>query len=479
MGACGIISSHMKMKRRTKIVATIGPASSSVTTLVRMINAGMNVARLNFSHGSYADHTGLVRSIRQAAKRTGGYVAVMQDLQGPKIRVGKLPKEGVMLHKGQEVQFNTALEAYEPEGPFPVTYKNLHKDVKKGHRLFINDGFIETVVESVRGKMVTVKVKHGGLVTSNKGINLPDSIVSAPALTAKDREDLMFGLGLGVDYVALSFVNGPEEVKQLRKIIAAKCRSLGTIEPKIVVKIERPKAVDRFEEILDATDAVMIARGDLGVEIAPERVPIVQKEMIELCRQAGKPVIVATHMMESMTKNPRATRAETSDVANAVIDHTDAVMLSGETATGEHPYTVIRTMAAIIDEAEKSRFDDISFFEIHDLEGLPKSIAQSVHMMAENGQIDFIATSSSYTSVANTINIFRPNVPIVMGCPRRQIARQMVLRAGIYPVVLSDEAGTFILRMERYLKKQKMIKKATNVAYVTAVPSGEVQLIVR
>ncbi|MBT3231126.1 pyruvate kinase [Candidatus Uhrbacteria bacterium] len=467
------------MKRRTKIVATIGPASSSVTTLVRMIRAGMDVARLNFSHGSYADHKALVKHIRSAANKTGRIVAVLQDLQGPKIRIGTLPKKGIELHKGQEVHLSTAVDSYEPDGPIPVTYKNLHKDVKKGHRLFINDGFIETVVESVRGKVVKVKVVNGGPVISNKGINLPDSVVSAPAMTQKDHEDLMFGLEQGVDFVALSFVTSAQDIKALRRIVDAKCRALGCISPKIIAKIERPEAVEDFAEILEVIDGAMIARGDLGVEIKPEQVPIVQKEMIEQCREVGKPVIVATHMMESMISNPRATRAETSDVANAIIDHTDAVMLSGETATGEYPYTVVKTMAAIIDEAEKSRFDDISFYQIHDLGKLPKSIAQSVHMMADNKQIDFIATSSSFKSVSATINIFRPNVPIIMGCPNRQIARQMVLRAGVHPVVLSDEAGTFMLRMERYLRRNKIATKKSHVAYVTAVASGEVQLIVR
>lgn len=467
------------MKRRTKIIATIGPASSCVTVLTRMMRAGMDVARLNFSHGSYADHKILVRNVRQAAKKADKIVALLQDLQGPKIRIGLMPEEGIEVEKGQLVELSTAITQYTQGGPLPVTYQHLHKDVKKGHRLFINDGFIESVIESVRGKVIKVRIVSGGLVTSNKGINIPDSKVSAPAMTTKDKEDLMFGLELGIDVVALSFVTKAEDIRSLRRMIDAKCRSLHCLSPKIIAKIERPEAVEHFESILEATDGIMIARGDLGVEMKPEQVPIVQKEMIELCRQAGKPVIVATQMMESMTKNPRATRAETSDVANAIIDHTDAVMLSAETATGEYPYTVVQTMAAVIDEAEKSRFDDISFFQIHDLDGLPKSIAQAIHMMAENGQIDYVATSSSFSAVASAINIFRPNVPIVMGCPRREIARQMVLRAGIHPMVLDDAPGTFVMRMERYLRQKKYIAQKHRVAYVTSVPSGEVQLIVR
>lgn len=467
------------MKRRTKIIATIGPASSSLTVLCRMIRAGMDVARLNFSHGTYADHKVLLKHIRQAAKKEEKTIAVLQDLQGPKIRIGNVPKQGIELSKGQKVKFASGQEDYKNDDVLPVVYDKIHKDVKKGHRLFINDGFIETVVESVRGKIITAKVIDGGLVESHKGINLPDSVVSAPALTKKDHEDLLYGLEIGVDWVALSFVTSADDIKKLRKIIDAKCRLLGRISAKIIAKIERAEAIEHLESIVDASDGIMIARGDLGVEIKPEQVPIIQKEMIEICRQAGKPVIVATHMMESMTKNPRATRAETSDVANAVIDHTDAVMLSAETATGEYPYTSVRAMSAIINEAEYSRFDDISFYQLHDIEGLPASIARTVHVMAENKQIALIATSSSFSSVASSINIFRPNVPIIMACPNEAVSRQMILRAGIHPIVLADANGTFILRMERVLRNKKMLKKNSKVAYVTALPSGEVQLIVR
>ncbi len=467
------------MKRRTKIIATIGPASSSTTVLCRMINAGMDVARLNFSHGSYANHKTLLKNIRQCAKKEGKCVAILQDLQGPKIRIGDMPKAGLVIEKGQKVQFKSGQDVYKDDGVLPVVYDNLHKDVKKGHRLFIDDGFIETIVESVRGRVVNAKVVYGGTVKSHKGINIPDSKVSSPALTKKDKEDLLFGLELGVDFVALSFVTKPEDIKGLRRIINAKCAELGRVSAKIIAKIERAEAVELFDSIVEVSDGIMIARGDLGVEIKPEQVPIIQKEMVEVCRQAGKPVIIATHMMESMTKNPRATRAETSDVANAVIDHTDAVMLSAETATGEFPYASVQAMAMIIDEAEASRFDDISFYQLHDLDALSTSIAQSVHIMAQNKQIDLIATSSSFVSVASAINVFRPNVPIVMACPSDQTARQMVLRAGIYPVVVSDDRGTFIMRMERYLRKNKFIKKNDHIAFVTASPSGEVQLIVK
>ncbi|MBU4315155.1 pyruvate kinase [Patescibacteria group bacterium] len=467
------------MKRRTKIIATIGPASSSAQTLCRMMRAGMDVARLNFSHGSYADHKILLKHIRSSAKKEGKCVAILQDLQGPKIRIGELPKEGIAVEKGQRVKLCSGQHEYKGDGVLPVVYDKLHKDIKKGHRLFIDDGFIETIVESVRGRIINVKVVYGGIVKAQKGINIPDSTVSSPALTKKDKEDLLFGLEMGVDYVALSFVTSANDVRILRKIINSECLDLSRVPAKIIAKIERAEAIEKFSEILEVSDGIMIARGDLGVEIKPEQVPIMQKEMVELCRQAGKPVIIATHMMESMTKNPRATRAETSDVANAVIDHTDAVMLSAETATGEFPYASVRAMAMIIDEAEASRFDDISFYQLHDIDAVQTSIAQSVHIMAQNKQIDLIATSSSYPAVASTVNIFRPNVPIIIACPNDQVARQMVLRAGVDPIVMSEANGTFILRIQRYLAKNKLIKKNSHVAYVTASPAGEVQLIVK
>lgn len=467
------------MKRRTKIIATIGPASSSVTVLTRMIKAGMNVARLNFSHGDYKEHAILMRHIRQASKKAGQPVAILQDLQGPKIRLGVLPVEGVNIKKGEIVKFQTGIEHYKTGGALPVTYDNLHKDVKTGERLFLDDGLIETEITAIRGKVISAKVKNGGHLSSHKGINVPDSKISTSSFTEKDHEDLLFGLENEVDWVALSFVTTPAVVMKVRDIIRAKCRALKTVAPRIVVKIERQEAVERFLDILNVADGVMIARGDLGVSLRPEEVPVIQKEFVEICRQTGKPVIVATHMLQSMTDNPRATRAEVSDVANAVIDHTDATMLSGESATGKYPDVSVQTMAAVIDEAEASMLDDISFYQIHDVGDIPTAIAQTLHVMVENGQIDLIASSSTYHAVADAVNIFRPNVPIILACPNQAVARQMLLRAGIYSVVLPDDPGTFIHRMETFLRKEKWIKKGSRVAYLISTPSGEIQLIIR
>lgn len=466
-------------EKRTKIVCTIGPASSSVPILTRMIKAGMNVARLNFSHGSYKDHASLIKHVHAASKKAGQRVAILQDLQGPKIRAGELPEGGIKLSKGQSITFSTEAKEYQTNGPIPVTYAQMHKDVKAGDRMLMDDGLIEAECERVRGRTITAKVKVGGDLKSHKGINLPDTHISQSPFTKKDHEDLMFGLEQGIDWVALSFVNSREVVDKVRNIISAKCRSLHCVPPKIIVKIERKQALDNFVEILDAADGIMLARGDLGIEIPFEEVPIIQKEFIEVCRQTGKPIIVATHMMDSMTENRRATRAEVSDVANAVIDHADGVMLSQESAVGAYPVVAVQSMALIIREAEESRLDDISFFQIHDIPNIGTSIAQSLHVMAENEQIDFIVTSASYGDIAQKINVFRPNAPIVVACKNATTARQMMLRAGIYAIELTDEPGTFVHRAEAKLRRLKMIKKNHRVAYVTMTPSGEIQLTIR
>ena len=308
---------------------------------------------------------------------------------------------------------------------------------------------------------------------------MPDSSVSGSSFTKKDEEDLLFGLQQGVDWIALSFVSNAKTIERVRKLIKEKCRYLGTTPPRIISKIERREALDRFEEIMGASDAIMLARGDLGVEINPEQVPIVQKEVIELCRQSGKPVVVATHMLDSMTKSPRATRAETSDVANAVIDHADAVMLSAESATGDYPDKTVQTMNTVIAEAENSRFDDIGFYQIHDIEDIETSIAQTLHVMSRNDQIDVIATSSTYGCVTEAINMFRPDAKIILACPNKTVARQMAMRSGVTPIVLSDAPGTFLHRMESKMRKDRLVFSKQRVAYVTKAPHGVIQLTIK
>jgi len=328
--------------KRAKIVCTIGPASRDRETLKRLIDEGMDVARINFSHGTRDEHREVYELIRELSDR----VAVMQDLQGPKIRVGTMPEGGVRLREGENFILSTSEVEGDASGAH-VTYPELHEDVRPGDNIYLADGVIHLVVESVEGMDVKCRVIHGGTLLSHQGVNLPGVRISTPALTEKDREDLEFGLELGVDYVALSFVRRVDEVLELKRIIAEHDSSA-----QVISKVEKKEALDSLEKIVEASDAVMIARGDLGVEVHTEDVPVYQKLIIHECLARGKPVITATQMLESMVHSERPTRAEASDVANAVVDGSDALMLSAETATGEYPVESVATMARIIEKME-------------------------------------------------------------------------------------------------------------------------------
>jgi len=313
-----------------------------------MMKAGMDVARLNFSHGTHQGHTKLIKALRKSAENINVPLTIIGDLQGPKIRVGDVPEDGIEFEADEKIVFSTAVDVYdEDDGLVPVTYDKMHKDVKKGHRVLIDDGLIEVEVTSVSGKEVRTKVITGGTITSHKGMNFPDSTLSLSSLTRKDKNDVMFAVKQGVDWLALSFVTGAKDIKTLRRLIKRSTKK-DQEAPRIIVKIEKREAIENFDEILEEVDAVMVARGDLGIEIPAEEVPVRQKEIIEKCRTSAKPVVVATQMLDSMIRNPRPTRAEVSDVANAVCDHADAVMLSGESAIGDYPVKAVKTMASAI-----------------------------------------------------------------------------------------------------------------------------------
>jgi len=337
--------------KRTKIVCTIGPASDRKAILKRMINSGMNVARLNFSHNVLSYHAKLIKTLRALAKETKNPIAIIQDLQGPRIRLGDLPAKGLVVKKGQEVVLTTSKSH---QNKIPVTYEKMHLDIEPKDRILIADGLMELVAEKIAGRDILCRVVIGGTLFSHKGINLPDTNVSVPSLTDKDKTDLLFGVKQNVDFVAMSFVRTAKDVYDLKYLIQkyAKKLKLKTAPIRVVVKIERKEAIENIDEIIEATDAVMVARGDLGIELPAEDVPLMQKMIIDKCLQAAKPVIVATQMLDSMIHSPRPTRAEVSDVANAVIDHTDAVMLSGETASGDFPVETVDTMRKIIEKAE-------------------------------------------------------------------------------------------------------------------------------
>ena len=339
--------SHLPFKK-TKILATIGPASNNYEMIKSLAFAGANVFRLNFSHGSHEVHKEVLDTIRKVNQELNCHLGILQDLQGPKIRVGEVENNGVEINPGDQITI-TSDPVIGTASLVSTVYKNLPQDVKKGEHILIDDGNLELVVNDTNGKDVNCTVVHGGILKSRKGINLPNTKVSAPSLTEKDLEDLEFGLANDVDWIALSFVRSAEDIVDLRNRIKAAGKFC-----KIVAKIEKPEALENIDAIIEATDAIMVARGDLGVEVPMEIVPLWQKKMVEKCKLACKPVIIATQMMESMIQNPRPTRAETNDVANAVLDGTDAVMLSAETASGKYPIHAVKAMTSIISYLEEN-----------------------------------------------------------------------------------------------------------------------------
>jgi len=453
--------------KRTKIVCTIGPASDSIETLASMIKSGMNVARLNFSHGTHAGHAKLVRTVRAAARKAGETVAILGDLQGPKIRIGVLPDAGIVLKNGETVTL-------------PVTYAALYKDAKKGDRVMIDDGILEVSYVSGKSGFMTATVVNGGTVTSHKGMNFPDTTLRVSSLTAKDKEDIIFGVQQGVDWMALSFVTCAKDVKTLRKLIGVARRVEGAKvrrfeEPRIIVKIEKHEAIDNFDEILAATDAVMVARGDLGVETPAEDVPLRQKEIVEKCRLTGKPVVVATQMLDSMMRNPRPTRAEVSDVANAVIDHADAVMLSGESASGKYPKQAVAMMARIVAETEASKFDDVRAGLSSEASAKEESgvgaLSETLRAFVAGDLIAGIVASQSSAPWAEKLMIARPEVPLFLACATEAEARQVSIRWGVRAFVLKSSKG-FSEKALAELRKRKWVKKGAHLAVVTGDEKG-------
>jgi pyruvate kinase len=424
--------------KRVKIVCTIGPASSGEDTLTRLAGAGMDVARINFSHGTHGEHAAVCGRIRAL----GRGIAVMQDLQGPKIRVGEL--EGEVLLSMDDRVVLAAGSAAGRRGVLPVDYPKLAGEVRPGNDIFIADGVIHLSVEEIDGGDVTCRVLHGGTVTSRKGVNLPGVSISAPALTERDRADLDFGIGLGVDFVALSFVRSAAEVSELRAIL----REAGS-DAKIVVKIEKREALDDLTAILSETDAVMIARGDLGVEIPIEEVPAVQKELIGRCRQAGKPVITATQMLESMTASELPTRAEASDVANAVLDGSDALMLSAETATGRYPVETVEMMCRIAESAEKYALASEGGRDMEPVSGAcgeidcdTDAVASGAVKTAREVGAEAIVVLSHTGRTARLVSRRRPSVPVMVLTDLEHVARQLSLSWGLETITIESIEGT-------------------------------------
>ena len=409
---------------KTKIVATLGPASTSPEIVARLMFAGVDIFRLNFSHGDNAQKQKLIRTIRHVSEKAGRQIGILADLQGPKIRTGKMANDAMILTKGQEVVITTE-DVLGRDGVIPTVYRSLPSDVHHGSRILLDDGLMELKVATIDGERVRCTVMVGGVLKNNKGINLPGVNVSAPSLTEKDLVDLEFALQAEVDFVALSFVRTAEDVEQIKRIIYLR----GKNTP-VVAKIEKPEALHNFKKILQATDAVMVARGDLGVEIEAEKVPVFQKKIIQACNEAGKPVITATQMLESMVRNPRPTRAETSDVANAILDGTDAIMLSAETASGDFPVEAVETMVRIARDVESA-----DLWSAVDRRAASPSIAHAVAGSACRAAASLdaktIAVFTQSGSTAALISRFRPHIPIIAYTASPEIQRRLSIYWGV------------------------------------------------
>ena len=462
------------MERKAKIVATIGPACDSEVMLERLIRAGINVARLNFSHGTHEQHAARIATIRTISERLNISVGILQDLQGPKIRVGTLPSP-LQLFDGQHV----TLYAAEDEAPdaigqaIPVDFRQLFESVRIGERLLLDDGRLTLEVDAVSERALEARVIIGGLLTSHKGINLPGVQMRISGFTSKDEADLAFGVAQGVDAVAVSFVRTPEDVTRVRE--AMERLSNGVPAPMLIAKLERPEAVDNLDAILGVVDGVMVARGDLGVEMPPERVPVLQKHIIRKADARGKLVITATQMLESMIQNPLPTRAEASDVANAIFDGTDAVMLSAETASGQYPVETVEMMARVIIEAE-SHFAEWGT-ELEPVGGLwesdAASMARAAHELAHDREVQAVAVFTSQGSTAWLVSKIRPAKRILAFTPDIRTYRKLAFLWGVYPQLVPF--AYTLEEMIGYVDKALMqsgIKQGDQVVVVCGFPVG-------
>ncbi|MEB5761219.1 pyruvate kinase [Staphylococcus haemolyticus] len=444
--------------RKTKIVCTIGPASESEEMLEKLMKAGMNVARLNFSHGSHEEHKARIDTIRKVADKLGKTIGILLDTKGPEIRTHDMKDGLIMLEKGKEVIVSMSQVEGTPE-KFSVTYEDLINDVQVGSYILLDDGLVELQVKDIDKTKGEVKcdILNTGELKNKKGVNLPGVKVNLPGITDKDADDILFGIKEDVDYIAASFVRRPSDVLDIREILERENNHNITIFP----KIENQEGIDNIEEILEVSDGLMVARGDMGVEIPPESVPIVQKDLIRKCNKLGKPVITATQMLDSMQRNPRATRAEASDVANAIYDGTDAVMLSGETAAGLYPEEAVKTMRNIAVSAEAAQdykkllSDRTKLVET----SLVNAIGVSVAHTALNLKVKAIVAATESGSTAVTISKYRPHSDIIAVTPSEHTARQLALVWGTYPVIK---------------KGRKTTDDLLNNAVATAVETGRV-----
>jgi pyruvate kinase len=464
------------MERRTKIVCTLGPSSSDRETIGKLIEAGMDVARLNFSHGTHEEHQQRIEIVREEARKLGREVAILQDLQGPKIRVGDIEGGGVLVYEGQRLVLTSRAERADGRSRIYINYPTLAQDVEVGGRILLDDGLLELEVVAIEDEDVLTEVVVGGPLRSRKGVNLPHIRHSTPSLTQKDLRDLDFGLRMEVDLIALSFVRSEADVADLMRRVRDSGKQVG-----VIAKIEKPEAVAKIDQILAQADGIMVARGDLGIEMPLAQVPAVQKRIIRKCLAAAKPVITATQMLESMIDNPRPTRAEASDVANAVLDGSDALMLSAETASGKYPVRVVQVMDEIIRQAERFRR------EVHETEGrwlvapqsgtevaeaVTEAIGYTACQLAEQVGAVAIACLTATGSTARRIARHRPSVPVYAFTDNPRVATQLGLLWGTkaFTIPFQRDTDQGVQLVHRLLREHGLASAGDLVVITAGMP---------
>ncbi|HBI1550684.1 TPA: pyruvate kinase [Enterococcus faecalis] len=459
--------------KKTKIVCTIGPASESVDMLVNLINAGMNVCRLNFSHGDYEEHGARIKNIREAVKITGKRVAILLDTKGPEIRTNDMENGAITMKIGDSVRISMT-EVLGTNEKFSITYPELINDVNVGSHILLDDGLIDLEVTDIdrdANEIVTV-VKNEGVLKNKKGVNVPGVSVNLPGITEKDANDIRFGIGQGIDFIAASFVRRASDVLEITKILEEE----NATHIQIIPKIENQEGIDNIDEILKVSDGLMVARGDMGVEIPTEDVPVVQKALIKKCNALGKPVITATQMLDSMQRNPRPTRAEANDVANAIYDGTDAVMLSGETAAGDYPLEAVQTMARIAVRTEETLVNQDSFaLKLYSKTDMTEAIGQSVGHTARNLGIQTIVAATESGHTARMISKYRPKAHIVAITFSEQKARSLSLSWGVYATVAEKPSSTDeMFNLASKVSQEEGYASEGDLIIITAgVPVGE------
>ncbi len=421
--------------KKTKIVCTLGPVSENEETLRELIKNGLNVCRLNFSHGSHEEHKGRMDLVKKLREELNMPTAILLDTKGPEIRTGKFDAPEVLLEEGQTFTI-TMKDVMGNKEMCTVSYKGLANDVKTGDTILIDDGLVGLTVKEVNGDDIVCEVQNSGIVKNHKGVNVPGVKVNLPAITEKDRSDIEFGIEQGIDFIAASFVRKVSDVLAIREILEEN----NATHIKIISKIENQEGVDNLDEIIEVSDGIMVARGDLGVEIPTEEIPVVQKLMIKKCNEAGKPVITATQMLDSMIRNPRPTRAEVTDVANAIYDGTDAIMLSGETAAGKYPVEAVKTMATIAKRAEETMRNRRT--KINKSKNVTDAISYATCTTAMDLDARAILSSTASGHTARMVSKFRPDCPIIATTSDESVRRQLSLTWGVIPVMRNKSANT-------------------------------------